>query len=606
MPFPIQTNPDLPLSWRRPGTYISINLNNPGSAPGVRLLLMGEQDSSAQRAANSLYRANAESDVVGGAGANSVLRAMYNSVITQVGAGTCEVWIGQTAENGAGTAATHQHKIIGTPTGSGMITWLFCGKSASVGFASTDTPTTIGTALAAAATAAFNTLPVTSVASVAGLITMTLKQKAAWGEDMPSQFYVTPGKGVSIGHDFVFTSNAVGAGTAQITVGRNTFSFVLAGGETPTQIAAGLAALIVGDGPLAIPAATPVAGDLTVIYQNDYPIHRVAGKIITSTGTTITVNTLAPVAAGTNAPAGISGSGVPSVTTLVANIDAQGVAFKAWAPVWNDAATLGALDSTLENEGGGGGGQQRGQTLNAGSTDALATAGAIPPATSPALTASVRGRLFWVAMEAANPAWQFTARIAASQAVNGRPNRNFNGLILKSSSADPLIGPSSAASISPPSDINSAINTYFMAPVVWNPQLGSFIVEHARTTSNSQDRRLHKWSLIHQLDAQRDYIRTAINAAMTTADGTGVSLMISGNPFSEGIVTLADFEDIVYRCTVEMEKLGFYDGADALKSGIKAVPNQSDPGRIDIIYTASALVDVDQVSMVANRGSIAA
>ncbi len=600
----IAINSDLPLSWRRPGTKLKINLNNPGSAPGKRLLLLGERVSSGTagppvttagvRQSAVLYRADSKADVDTNSGKGSVLGMMYDAAIAQVGGGTCEVWIGHVDEASAGTAAVYKHQIVAAPTGSGYVNWSLCGRTASAGFTSSDTATTIGDALVASAQVAFQGLPITSIASVTGLITITFKNKAAWGEDMPSTWYVSPNLGVSVGNSFLFAVNATGAGSATITVGRDVYTFALSGGETPSAIATGLAALMTGDGPI---TAIPTTGTLAITYSNDWPIRHIVGKIVTSTGTTINPDGTGAVAAGTNAPNGTIGLGSPTttLTALLTAISAQSLVFKAWACPWNDATTLGTLDAVIESDANGI--NCRGQTLNFAHTGSLATAGAIPSATTPALTATVRARLGWLAFECGNAAFEYAARFAAAQVVNDRVARNFNGLVLKSTPTCPLVGPP-ASGRSPGSDINSAINSYYMAPIVWSDSLGAPIVEHSRTTSNSSDRALHKWSLINQLDEQSQNAILRFNAAFS-----GVNLMPSGTPFTEGIVTLVDFEDLMFQLTSEWERLGFYYGSDALRNGIHAQQNSGDPARIDVVYTATALPDVDVISIVASRGT---
>ena len=307
--------------------------------------------------------------------------------------------------------------------------------------------------------------------------------------------------------------------------------------------------------------------------------------------------------AGTTAPNGTIGVGAPTTSLAAMNVvlDGQSLVFREFVCPWADATSVGTINTQIEAEGGGL--QCRGQRLSFASTSSLATAGAIPAATSPTLTSTTRGAVLgWVAYEAANAAFEYAARIGAAKAANSFPQKNFNGLQLKGSTAAPLLGPPPSGR-SPGTDINSAINTYFMAPIVWNDTLGRAVVEHSRTTSNSADRALHKWSLFAQLDAQRDYIILKFNGAFTQPDGTGVSLMPIGIPFSQGIVTLDDYKDCMYSATVEMERAGYYYGADANKAGITDAQSGSDPGRINMVYTATAMVDVDIVSIVANRVS---
>ncbi len=600
----IPINPDLPLSWRRPGSYVSINLNNPGSGPAQRLLIMGEHDSSGLAPGQSLYRANNETDVINGSGANSVNRMLYNAAIAQVGGGVMETWIANVDQASAGTAAIYTFQILipGTnPTGSGYVNWSMCGRTASVGFTAADTVTTIAANLVTAALLAFATLPVATITSSSGIITVTMKTKAAWTEDMPSVYYVSPNLGVYVGSVFVYATNCTGIGSSTITHGRNVYTVTTADGETPTTLAAALAALLVGDIALSGTAIAVSAGTLTIVFNNNWPIRHVVGKIVTSTGTTIAVDGAGGVAAGTSAPNGTLGAASPTTTlaTMLTVLDGQSLAFTEYVCPWNDTTTLGTIDAQLETEGGGL--LCRNQRINVASVASLATAGGIPTGTSPALTASTRGCVVaWVAYESPNSAFEFSARIAAAKAANSYPQKNFNGLQFKTSTAAPLLGPPPSGR-SPGTDINSAIQSYFMAPIRWDDNIGRPIVEHSRTTSNSADRALHKWSLFAQLDAQRAYLIQGINAFMAQPDGTGASLMPSGVPFTQGIITIDDIKDCIYRLTVEMEKLGFYYGADANKAGINAVINPSNANRIDCVYTASVLIDVDQISVVANR-----
>jgi phage tail sheath gpL-like len=600
----IARNPDLPLSWRRPGTYLKINLNNPGSAPGKRLLIMGERIATAVsgslvtagvRQSAVLYRADSKADVDTNSGRGSVVGMQYDAAIAQVGGGTCEVWIGHVDELTAGTAAIFKFRVIGTPTGAGLINWSICGRTASAGFSTSDTATTIADALVSSALVSFVGLPIAGISNSAGLITVTLATKAAWGEDVPHTFYVTPSLGMSVGNFFAFATAAIGTtGTATITVGRDTYSTAVASGAT-LATASGLVAAMTGDGP--ITGAAVSGGSLQVTYSNGWPIRHVVAKINTISGTTISVDGASAVDPGTNAPNGTIGLGSPTteLANLLTAVTAQDLVFKAWSSPWNDSTTLGTLDSTLETLANGV--NCRGQTLNAAHNGSLATAGAIPAATSPALTATTRGRLGWLAFEAGNAAFEYAARFAAAQVVNDRVAKNFNGLVLKGTPTCPLVGPPPTGR-SPGSDINSAINSYYMAPIVWSESKGAPVVEHARTTSNSADRALHKWSLINQLDEQSLRAILAFNAKFGD-----VNLMPLGTPFSEGIVTRTDFEDLMHALTVEWERLGFYYGSEELKDAIHAQQNPGDPNRVDIVYTATALPDVDTVSIVASRGT---
>jgi phage tail sheath gpL-like len=602
----IAINPDLPLSWRRPGTKLKINLNNPGSAPGKRILILGERiatngagppvTTAGTRQSAVLYRADSKADVDTNSGKGSVIGLMYDAIIAQVGGGTCEIWVGHVDEFSSGTAAVYKHRIIATPTGAGYVQWGLLGRTASTGFSTSDTATTIGDNLVASAQVAFQGLPITSISNTAGLITLTLSTKAAWGEDFPSTWYVTPSLGVTVGNVIEFATTAAGAaGTATITVGRDTYSTSISSGATPTVIASGLVGAMTGDGP--ITGAAVSGGSLFVYYSNNWPVRHVTSKINTISGTTIAVDGASAVVPGVNAPNGTIGVGAPTteLANVLTTVTAQDLVFKAWVTPWNDTTSLGTVDSTIEALANGI--NCRGQTLNVAHTGSLATAGAIPAATSPTLTSTTRARLGWLAYECGNSAFEIAARFAAAQVTNDRVARNFNGLILKGTPTCPLVGPPPSGR-SPGTDINSAINSYYMAPIVWSESLGAPVVEHARTTSNSADRALHKWSLINQLDEQSQNAILRFNAAFE-----GVNLMPVGVPFTEGIVTTTDFEDLMFQLTAEWERLGYYYGSDALKDSIHAQQNPGDPARVDIVYTATALPDVDVISIVASRGT---
>jgi phage tail sheath gpL-like len=594
-------NSDLPLSWRKHGVYVQINANSPGAGTNniaKRLLLLGERNSSgAQFGANAVYQATSEQDVIDNSGRGSTVHLEYLAALSQVGGGVIDTFVGHVDEASAGTAAIWPFVVSGTATGAGQLDLYVAGRKASVGFVSGDTAATIA-GLLEDELDLLTDLPVVFNVSTA-TITGTHRHKAAHGEDVPFMVYVTPGKGIKIGPgDAVFNTSATGAGSVRITNGTTTITAALSGGEAAADVAAALnTAINLTDGPFTSSVSTVT---LSVFYANNKVIRRTSAKVITSTGTTINWNGAGAIAAGTEAPAGTVGLGSPTLTTLLSNIAAQKPGYGRWVSPWSDVTTLGTLATHIELYSDGT--RLRNQVLHTCSTTALATAGAIPTGTTPALTSSMRYAVHWFA-DAPQLGFEYSARTAAARAGNDRPARNWDGYALKTTTSVPLLAPP-LGQRSLDTDINAAINTYFLSPLTYSDATGKTVIEFGRTASNSSDRVLHDWSCIDQLDKQRARLVDDGTARFFSEEG-GTSYVVSGVPFSEGVVDTDAIEDWVYEETVDFEREGFFNGADAVKDGIRATPNIADPARIDVVYTATVIVPIHQLSIVANRGSAA-
>lgn len=596
---PIKQNPDLPLSYRIPGVKAYINPNSPGNGSGDishRHLILGERNSAgAALGANAIYPALSEQDVIDNSGRGSAAHLQYVAAVSQAGAGAVDWFVGHVDQASGGTAAIYPFVFAGPATGTGQVNMRVAGRLASVGFVSGDTATTIAAALDVELDK-LTDLPLTFNAS-SGTLTGTHRHKAAHGEDVPVSFSITPGKGVSVGPGTAqLATNAAGAGSIRLVNGTTTITASISNADTPAVIAEALrVATNLSDGVFTM--TVDGAGAFTPSYVNDRIVRRTTAQIVTSTGTTINWNGSGAIAAGTVAPAGTIGLGSPTITTLIANIAIQS-GFGRWSCPWTDVTTLGLLATEIELEGDGQ--RQKNQTLHVCSVAALATAGAIPTGTSPALTGSLRYVVHHFP-DAPQMGYEYAARSAAARAANDRPARNWNGYALKTNASVPLMGVHRSQRATD-ADINSAINTYFLDPIWFDEASGKSKIVYGRNTSNSSDRALHDWSATDQLDKQR-YETIARHTAQWFSDTGGVSRMSSGTPFTEGVIDLASIEDFQYELTVEWERNGYYDGADALKGGISATVNGGDPTRIDLVYTASIIVPVHIISVVANRGS---
>lgn len=587
----VPMNPDLPSSWRRPGTFVFLQFNSPGSGIGDishRLLILGERLSSGQKPADALYPVNSQQDVDDGSGRGSTAARAYAAAISQIGPGVVDTFIGHVAEPSAGVAATYPVKVTGPATGPGYLKAAICGYAASVGFVKDDTGTTIAQALKAELDKLLD-VPVTFGIST-DTITATYRHKGAVGEDLPMRFYVTPGRGVNLGPgDILFAGTAVGAGTAAISDGNATVNVSIADGDSAALVAAhAIAALNASDSPLT--GYMGGVATLRAFFANNRDQRRVTVSILTSTGLTVAAN---GGVAGAIATCGTPGAGAPSLTSLLTAIGAQ-AGFGVWVSPWTDTDTLGVLASHIEGQADGL--RQKNQRLHACSTLALAAAGAIPIGTAPTLSSSTRYAVHWQP-DAAQQGYELAARTAAARAANDYPGKNWDGFPLKTNGTVPLLAPATAARADS-SDINAAINTYLMSPIRFDDALGRNVIELGRTTSGSSDRTLHDWSCIDQLDWQR----AQVVERMTSRFG-GLSYKRVGTPATPNTVEPASIEEEMYLLTREWEALDLFDGAEALKPGIKAAPNPSDPGRIDLVYTASVVVPIHQISVVANRGS---
>lgn len=605
----LSVNPDLPLSWRRAGTFVYINANA-GSAglPDIerRLLIVAERLPGGAKVANTTYRVNSVDDVNAGSGQGSTASRMYSAAISTPGvAGAVEVWICG-VDPGSGTVASYPIKIFGPATAPGSLTVWVCGYPASVSFATGDSGDTIATALVVELNklldAPFLTTG-TPWTDASGIITGTYSIIGAIGEDVPFRFACTPNAGVGVGVSLLFASSVSGAGSVKITCGQQSISIPIADSDTATAVAGKVYAGIraANDFPLQCPNVN-TAGALDVYFASDpslpMDVRRVTAKVLTSTGTTIAVNGGSGIAAGTVAPVGVLGTGVPTLTTALSNL-AKREGFAEWALAWTDTGALSAVAASLDSEGGGL--VQKGQRATYCSTDSLANAGAIPPATTPALTSAsgLRWHPLWLP-DAAQQGCEYSARVAAVRAaqVADYAPKNWAGFRLATSGSVPLLGTSYRPS---GADINAAIESYCMTPLDSDPATGLTKIEMGRSAVSSNDRGLQHWSTIDQLDWQRSRIIERAADRFTNPDGSGMTLKKTGTPFTPNCIDEDSYVDMIYELMDEWYRADKFEDPSALRNGIKATPNTTDGARTDAQYPASVLLPAIQFSVVENR-----
>lgn len=176
----------IPANLRVPGVYTEIDSSRAVSGPQLiqfRQLLIGQKTAGGTAAANVPVRVTSVQEAQTLFGLGSMLAIMVEAAIASNS--ITETWCLPLADNASGVAATGSIAFSGAPTAAGAVNLYVGGKPVQVPVASTDTPASIATAVAAAITAA-TTLPVT--AAVDGVdtskVNITAKNKGEAGNSI--------------------------------------------------------------------------------------------------------------------------------------------------------------------------------------------------------------------------------------------------------------------------------------------------------------------------------------------------------------------------------------------------------------------------------------
>lgn len=200
-----------PGTLRKPGAYSEIDnslaVRGPQSVT-YRRLLIGQKLAAGTATANALVRVTsaAQADTLFGAG--SMLSGMVRAALA-IDTYT-ELQVLPIIDNAAGVAATGTIVITGPATASGTLELMIAGRRVSVGVLSGDTATAIGTAVAAAITAATD-MPVTA-AAVTGTVTLTSRHKGEAGNSLNARVNYYTGQVLPAGVGVSFTAFTNGAG----------------------------------------------------------------------------------------------------------------------------------------------------------------------------------------------------------------------------------------------------------------------------------------------------------------------------------------------------------------------------------------------------------
>ena len=202
---------EIPSPLYRPGSYMEVrpNFANLGILPfPARNLIIGQMTSSGSAGA-AVVQPNITQPQQATAlfGAGSIAEGM---VIAYLNSG-CQIPLDVIAVTDAAgaTAATIPVTVAGTWTAAGTPAIAVAGKRYQIGTLSTDTPTTVAAAFVSAI-AADAQAPV-SAAAVAGVMTLTAKNKGVAGNDI--SVIVSPAPGDTLPTGMTITVGATTAGT---------------------------------------------------------------------------------------------------------------------------------------------------------------------------------------------------------------------------------------------------------------------------------------------------------------------------------------------------------------------------------------------------------
>lgn len=573
------TNTDLPSSYKIPGVYVQLNLSGSGSAAGDdnrKILVLAYRSATGAFGPDTPKLETQQSDVNSDFGQGSDVARIYAAFQSQFGPGICDVYCCGISEPGGGTAATYTITFSGPATSSGLLDCFVCGYRASIGIANGDTATVVATALAGELTKIAD-LPVTVSDNGSGTLTLTYRHKGVTGNDLPIMFHQDGGAGIKVSPGTItYANSATGAGSATVTIGATTITVAIANNDTNTTVAANVAAAINGG---SYPVTASVnAGVVTLYYANDRPVRRISAAIVTSTVITATLSLH-----------GTAGAGTPTLTNALVNLDALSFGFAAVVTSFNEVTSLGTLSTDIEAQCNGL--NQKGEELFFGSVAALATAGALPSGSSPALTASPRYTEAWC-RESPQQAYEIAARYAAIYTFSDYFAKNLDGQVLRTRGSVPLLNP--AIQDRPPApDQNAAIRTYYMTPIVVNQQ-NQLTVLRATTTFSGQNQDLAEVSTMRQLDTARPALRNRLQGLFT-----GTSYRASNTtPKTPNTVTDGSIKDAIYIWMRELDDQDLFDDAEAWKDALKVNTDPSVNTKKNVFVPLAIIRNLHQLGAV--------
>lgn len=615
----VTKNTDLGPNFKIPGIYAQIQIGSAGAGDPnepTTVLLLGEMLATGSWAPGGVYPLSSEQEVIDGAGRASTIHRQFRAAVAEVGEGNVRLVAAPVLEPSGGVVATYKLSVnildgnmttTANPTKPGTLRLQVVGDEISVGFGTSDTNSTIAAALYAELQKLKNVPCTFGISSE--VITLTYNIKGLVGEDLPLWYDVTAGSGVWLGPGtLTFANNVTGAGSIKIACGTQSCSIATSGGETPTNAAllvrpaSGIQPLAADDYPLL--AVTPTIGAVPLVYRPRRTVRRVNVSIVTSTVVTATLSggsaTDGTGSASSTTNNGTVGSGLPTITTLLANVSKAG-SFGEWTAPWlsSGSSSTGLTAIVQQIEADGNGVSQKNQHVTVGSVDAETVAAAVLGSTSPALSTTPRFTVGWCP-DAGQQAYELAARRAAMFASWITPATNsdaaFGGKRFLTRQGTPLNFPDQRVR---PSDatINAAIIDGLEPWSVFNNT--EMAVIRGRNTFATTEQVLWDPSDIRQRGAARRRLRS--DGSVTFA---GAKVKADGIVNQPGEITTASVEGWAIGEITQFEKEGFYDGADLLKGAVKAEIDPADRSKINLQVPESPVPMLHQLGIVLARSAV--
>lgn len=612
----IPLNQDLPVSYQVPGVYVFNGRS--GSAPNAtnrRVILLGYKTSAGTAPAGTLFRVLSEDNVVTGAGKGSDLHRMYRAFVSQSASTGAELWA-MPMNAPSGTAQTRKITFLQSPSGAtlgtgntgavaaGFVSVWICGYRYDTQVATGDTFAAIAANVCAQIVANQDNLPCT--ASVSGdTVTLTARHAALTSADLPIMVtFSTAAMAVSASPGTItFATAAAADGSVTVGVATQSAGYAFLSGATAAAINAGIIASINSANAFPVTAAQPgTPGAVATLFYVADRVFNWASTSITTAATT----TLTP-AWGASA-SGLPSSATPSLSDVLTTLEAQ-EAYKLWLTPFGgagsyvtasgitssgsatDYSVLGTLSAFIERTGNGL--NCKGQILLLCDTRALATAGAVPVGTSPALTLSPRYFPGWCP-GSPQQGYETAARLASLICANlDYPAFNYGGQVLTTDGRTPYLLPHSATRPSD-ADVNAAMLSYFLTPLRTNGSNQMSVVS-GRTSakpSASLDYRYSFWGVALADDYVRDDLRASLPLAIA-----GKNLKNYSPPRTQFTTTV---DQILVALASRMkfyDSLDIFDGADGLVAALDGAVNIVLPSRIDVKLPKRFAIPAEQVSV---------
>ena len=416
------------------------------------------------------------------------------------------------------------------------------------------------------------------------VITLTGRHTAQTSRDIPVMMALsvtTMGITLSPGTFTVANNAAATPGVHSLLATTQTVTYAPAATDTPTVTATGFTAAI--NSATAYPISAASSGAVVTLYLRNSRVWNRPAVTTTDTSQTLTLAT------------GVLGSGLPNLTNSLNEISKLN-AFRIWVTDLTDSTSLSTLYSYIEQQANGR--VQKGQEIVFCDTQRLTTAGAIPTSTTPQLTTSPRYFLNWCA---ASPqqGYELASRIAAIITSEDYLPFNYMTAELRTTPNVPLLLQDPA--VRPTDlDVNAAITTYFMTPLVVDSQ-GRFTISTGRTTvkpSAQIDARFVYWGLILTLDYFRDDLGAFLFERIK-----GKSIKLYSEPNTSNVITVDGIKGLIISRMFTWENLDLLDGADQLKNLVVVSGDPVVPSRVNATLPLRVPVPIEQIGTFAQQVS---